>query len=139
MLNERPELADQIRRRIGASGLTPQQMRARLRAAGYPENLLDNYLEGSDTTRVLSPGSDVLDAVRVLGIVSVEEADSLYILTDSAQAVGTRSAPTRWRRMARGCRSSGCRSSVGPPACSSPRWRARWTSTTASAPATAWS
>ncbi len=87
MLNERPELADQIRRRIGASGLTRQQVRARLRAAGYPENLLDNYLEGSDTTRVLSPGSDVLDAVRVLGIVSVEEADSLYILTDSAQAV----------------------------------------------------
>ncbi len=44
-------------------------------------------MEGSDTTRVLSPRSDVLDAVRVLGIVSVEEADSLYILTDSAQAV----------------------------------------------------
>lgn len=87
MLNERPELADQIRRRIGASGLTRQQVRARLRAAGYPENLLDNYLEGADTTRVLRPGSDVLDAVRVLGIVSVEEADSLYVLTDSAQAL----------------------------------------------------
>ncbi len=87
MLNERPELAEQIRQRIGASGLTRQQVRARLRAAGYPENLLDNYLEGADTTRVLRPGSDVLDAVRVLGIVSVEEADSLYFLTDSAQAV----------------------------------------------------
>jgi protein involved in polysaccharide export with SLBB domain len=87
MLQERPELARQIRERIGASGLTRQQVRARLRAAGYPENLLDNYLEGADTTRALRPGSDVLDAVRVLGIVSVEEADSLYFLTDSAQAV----------------------------------------------------
>jgi len=87
LLQERPELAREIRSRIGGSGLTRPQVRARLRAAGYPENLLDAYMEGSDTTRVLHPGSDVLDAVRALGVVSVEEADSLYVLTDSAQAI----------------------------------------------------
>ncbi|MBK6424314.1 MAG: SLBB domain-containing protein [Gemmatimonadetes bacterium] len=74
----------QLRERIGTSGLTPEQIRARLRAAGYPEDLLDPYLAGADTTRKLNPGTDILEASRVLGLVSAEDAESLLVLTDSA-------------------------------------------------------
>jgi len=70
VLRSRPDLVTQLRQRIGASGLTPDQVRARLRAAGYPENLLDDYLSGADTTRVVTPNTNVLDAVRLLGIAS---------------------------------------------------------------------
>src|SRR5678815_4836237 len=51
---QNPALLEQLRQRIASSGLTPDQVRARLRAEGYPENLLDAYLSGStgsaDTT-----------------------------------------------------------------------------------------
>ncbi len=84
LLQERPDLVTELRQRIGASGLTPEQIRARLRAAGYPEDLLDPYLAGADTTRKFRPGTDILEATRVLGVVSAEEAQSLVALTDSA-------------------------------------------------------
>ncbi len=89
LLRQRPDLAAQLRDRIGASGLTAEQVRARLRAAGYPEDLLDPYLEGADTSRVgrVRPGADVVEAVRILGVVSADEADSLRQFTDSALAV----------------------------------------------------
>ena len=41
MLQNNPALLQQLRQRILTSGLTPDQVRARLRAEGYPENLLD--------------------------------------------------------------------------------------------------
>ena len=40
-LQQQPELARRLRERIGASGLTDDQIRVRLRAAGYPDSLLD--------------------------------------------------------------------------------------------------
>src|SRR3990170_2449747 len=46
LLQTRPDLINQLRQRIGTSGLTAEQVRARLRAEGYPENLLDAYLPG---------------------------------------------------------------------------------------------
>ena len=36
-----PALLQQLRQRILTSGLTPDQVRARLKAEGYPETLLD--------------------------------------------------------------------------------------------------
>jgi protein involved in polysaccharide export with SLBB domain len=87
LLGTRPDLVRQLRDRIGASGLTPEQIRARLRAAGYPETLLDDYLAGADTARALRPSSNILEAVRILGLVSGEEAESLLVLTDSALKV----------------------------------------------------
>ena len=39
------------------SGLTHDQVRARLRAAGYPENILDQYLSGADTSHDGAPRS----------------------------------------------------------------------------------
>jgi protein involved in polysaccharide export with SLBB domain len=79
LLRTRPDLVQQLRDRIGSSGLTPDQIRARLRAAGYPETLLDDYLVGADTTRHVKPGSNVIEAVRLLGLASSEELDSMQV------------------------------------------------------------
>ena len=83
---QNPALVQQLRERLLSSGLTPDQIRSRLRAAGYPETLLDEYLPGADTTRATRPGPRTLDAVRALGMLSDTEADSLR-LQDSVQAV----------------------------------------------------
>ena len=77
LLRDQPKLVEQLRQRISQSGLTPDQVRARLRAAGYPEGMLDDYLKGADTTKPAMFGPRTLDAVRALGVVSAEEADSL--------------------------------------------------------------
>lgn len=77
MLRNQPALVEQLRQRIGQSGLTPDQVRSRLRAAGYPEGMLDDYIAGADTTKPAQFGPRTLDAVRALGVVSAEEADSL--------------------------------------------------------------
>ena len=50
MLQNNPAMLQQLRQRIMTSGLTPDQVRARLRAEGYPESLLDAYLPGSTAT-----------------------------------------------------------------------------------------
>ncbi len=82
MLQGQPALVEQLRQRISQSGLTPDQVRSRLRALGYPEDLLDQYIQGADTTALARPGPGTLDAVRALGILSPQEADSLG-LSDS--------------------------------------------------------
>ena len=46
LLQSRPDLVAQLRQRLLSSGLTPDQVRARLKAEGYPESLLDAYLTG---------------------------------------------------------------------------------------------
>jgi hypothetical protein len=63
-LQNQPELVERLRQRLLESGLTPDQVRARLRAAGYPETLLDEYLMGADTTRMVRPGPRTLDLGR---------------------------------------------------------------------------
>jgi protein involved in polysaccharide export with SLBB domain len=77
ILRNQPALVEQLRRKLSQSGLTPDQVRARLRAAGYPEGMLDDYIAGADTTRPAQFGPKTLDAVLSLGVVSAEEADSL--------------------------------------------------------------
>jgi protein involved in polysaccharide export with SLBB domain len=86
ILQTQPELVRQLRERLQGSGLTPEQVRARLRAEGYPEDLLDAYLTGSDTTQTITPSPATIPAIRALGILSVEQVDSLAQL-DSARAM----------------------------------------------------
>jgi len=86
MLRNQPGLVEQLRQRLLRSGLTPDQVRSRLRAAGYPESILDEYLPGADSTRQVRPGQGTLDAVRALGILSEAESDSLQ-LQDSIRVV----------------------------------------------------
>jgi hypothetical protein len=69
LLRTRPDLVAQLRQRIGTSGLTPDQIRARLRAEGYPETLLDAYLPGGSGAPGDSvPSEETFAAVRALGI-----------------------------------------------------------------------
>src|SRR5687768_6004256 len=79
MLQTNPALLQQLRQRIMTSGLTPEQVRARLRAEGYPENLLDAYLNGGTGTVAdnAPPNADVLSAITRLGIVDTAEVDLL--------------------------------------------------------------
>ena len=69
LLQSRPDLVAQLRQRIMTSGMTADQIRARLRAEGYPPDLLDAYLPGAtgaDSTA--APSADVFSAVVALGI-----------------------------------------------------------------------
>ena len=86
MLQNQPDMVRQLRERLQESGLTDDQIRARLRAAGYPENILDQYLSGADTSMTVRPGPRTIDAVTALGILSPQELDSLQ-LADSSFAM----------------------------------------------------
>src|SRR5215208_6022964 len=70
MVQNNPALLQQLRQRIMTSGLTPEQVRARLRAEGYPETLLDAYLPGSTATAadIGTPSPQVFSAITALGI-----------------------------------------------------------------------
>jgi polysaccharide biosynthesis/export protein len=105
LLQNRPDLLNQLRQRLGSSGLSPDQVRARLRAQGYPDNLLDSYLQsdgrsgstgnpsdltggaaavsgaagalgsGANGNNPLLPSSDVFQALRELGIADSSDFD----------------------------------------------------------------
>ena len=102
LLQNRPDLLNQLKQRLGGSGLSPDQIRARLRAQGYPDNLLDSYLQGdgrSGSTGTTDPtggaaavggvagipgglnntsampSSDVFQALRELGIADSSDFD----------------------------------------------------------------
>ena len=78
MLRSNPALLEQLRQRILSSGLTPDQVRARLRAEGYPEDLLDAYLGTGDAAAAAgAPSDDVFTAVRALGIADSADIDLL--------------------------------------------------------------
>ena len=118
LLKSRPDLVNQLRQRITTSGMTPDQIRARLRAAGYPETLLDSYLSDSpgqaQTPANASNALDVLSAAKQLGIVDSTEfsasgspldstgmviarCDSLVADTTSARRSGCPPySPTAW-------------------------------------------
>jgi polysaccharide export outer membrane protein len=78
-------LGDQIRQRILQSGLTPDQIRARLRSAGYPENLIDQYMSQPTPGQAApTPTADMLRAVSVLGLGDfVTLGDTLGLSRDS--------------------------------------------------------
>jgi polysaccharide export outer membrane protein len=95
MLQNNPALLQQLRQRIMTSGLTPDQIRARLRAEGYPESLLDAYLPGSTG----SPDStvntnDVFSAVAQLGIADTTEVDLLRCGIDTDTLVISDTLPS---------------------------------------------
>ena len=81
LLRTRPDLASQLQSSIAGSGLTPDQVRARLRAEGYPESLLDSYLGRASAGGAAAPSSDVFSAVRALGLVDETDLDELMRLS----------------------------------------------------------
>jgi polysaccharide export outer membrane protein len=96
MLQGNPQLLNQLRERIMSSGMSQEQMRARLRAAGYPEELLDQFLgSGAMGGQSAPPTSQVLQAMRDLGLT--DEAD----LNELRRLAGLDGSDTD-RRRARG-------------------------------------
>ena len=69
-LQQQPGLADMVRSRISQSGLTPEQIRARLQASGYPGTLLDPYLSATAPSGLV-PGSQELAALQALGLPAI--------------------------------------------------------------------
>ncbi len=73
-VQQNPGLPDVIRQRLLQSGLTPEQVRARLQASGYPANLLDAYLGGGVASSAQPAGALELAAIQALGLPPVEQS-----------------------------------------------------------------
>lgn len=67
LMQARPDLLQQLRQRLASSGMSAEQIRARLRAEGYPADLLDAYMPGSTGTAA-APSTELYSAVLELGI-----------------------------------------------------------------------
>src|SRR5439155_15040635 len=83
-IQQNPGLAETIRRRIQATGLTPEQIRARLAASGYPAGLLDAYLGPAQPGQGLpQPGMQELTAIQTLGLgpLPTALAESIHVDT----------------------------------------------------------
>src|SRR3989440_930120 len=82
-IEQNPGLADVLRQRIQQSGLTPEQVRARLQAGGYPSNLLDPYLSSTPLGQgAPTPGVQELTAIQALGLEPIAvRVDSLPVDT----------------------------------------------------------
>jgi polysaccharide biosynthesis/export protein len=89
-VQQNPGLPDVIRQRLQQSGLTAEQVRARLAASGYPSNLLDAYMGGQASSGGASPvpGALELSAIQALGL-PVEQS---YLPIDSG-FIRTRAGP----------------------------------------------
>src|SRR5579859_5153599 len=66
-LQQQPGLGDVVRTRIAQSGLTPDQIRARRSASGYPSTLLDTYLS-ANAASAAAPTDQELAALQALGL-----------------------------------------------------------------------
>src|SRR2546425_7148872 len=74
-VSQNPGLPDVIRQRIAQSGLTADQVRARLQASGYPPTLLDAYLGAQIPGQAAPvPGAQELAAIQSLGLPSMATA-----------------------------------------------------------------
>ncbi|MEK6769809.1 MAG: SLBB domain-containing protein, partial [Gemmatimonadota bacterium] len=76
--------------RIRESGMTPDQIRARLQSAGYSQNILDAYL-GAEVDTTQRPTQDVLRALAALGLEPGEPGEpgdtaSLAVTPDTLPA-----------------------------------------------------
>jgi polysaccharide export outer membrane protein len=77
LLQSRPDWVQQLQERYRQSGLSNAQVRARLKAEGYPEDLLDQYLTGNGDGTAAAPSRQVFSAIRSLGITDSADVDDL--------------------------------------------------------------
>jgi protein involved in polysaccharide export with SLBB domain len=78
-----PGMANTIQARIAQSGLSPDQVRSRLQAAGYAPNLLDAYMGDSATVAnaQLTPGAQETSAIEALGLPALVRTDTITTKT----------------------------------------------------------
>jgi polysaccharide export outer membrane protein len=73
-----PAAIARLQQMMQASGMSPEQIHDRLKAQGYPESLLDQYLPGAARTDSTSvPSDDVFAAIKALGLGDSTAVDSL--------------------------------------------------------------
>lgn len=96
MMQNDPQALQRLRQQIMSSGLTPDQVRARLREQGYPESMLDAYLSGGlgAIGDSLPQTENVFDALTALGISDSTDVDLLRCGIDP-DSVGTDSTAVR--------------------------------------------
>src|SRR5436190_4655486 len=90
-LQQQPGLGDMVRSRISQSGLTPEQIRARLQASGYPASLLDPYFSATQPAGSPPPGAQELAALQALGLPSITNTVLPY---DTGLVRSARTAPS---------------------------------------------
>jgi polysaccharide export outer membrane protein len=79
----RPEMVQQLRQRLATSGLSREQIRARLRAEGYPEDILDAYLPGAVDSPD-APSAELFTAIQELGIADSADVAVLRTMQGSS-------------------------------------------------------
>src|SRR5689334_11809344 len=94
LLQTRPDLVQQLRERMLSSGMTPEQIRARLRAEGYPEDLLDAYMPGARGDSV-KPTATVLRAIQELGIADSTDLANGFSADTLFDSLGVRRSISR--------------------------------------------
>ena len=76
LLRQNPQLQAQLRANVLSSGLTPEQIRDRLGAAGYPPGLLDPYLFDNTSGGGVTLDPAMLRAISLLGVKTLPTVDS---------------------------------------------------------------
>src|SRR5437016_3557285 len=72
----RSDATGRVQQLLQGSGMTPEQIRSRLQAQGYPQSLLDSYLPGSSGPAA-APNENVFAAVAALGLATSGAIDTL--------------------------------------------------------------
>jgi polysaccharide export outer membrane protein len=85
------DVASRLQSIMGTTGMTAEQIRARLRGQGYSESLLDRYMPGAMGTDSLSiPDEDVFAAISALGIADSASVDTARAMTRNQRATRQR-------------------------------------------------
>ncbi|MBI4503053.1 MAG: SLBB domain-containing protein, partial [Gemmatimonadetes bacterium] len=82
LVQQNPSLGPVIQQQLSSSGLSPEEIRARLAAAGYPPTALDAFIK-RDTTGLPFAGEQTLAALRALRLTSFVTRDSILLYGDS--------------------------------------------------------
>ncbi len=82
MAQQDPALGERLRQQLLQSGLTPDQVRARLREAGYPSGMLDSFL-GADSITPPDPTMEMIQVISSLGLAEFDMQDSLLFAGDT--------------------------------------------------------
>ena len=77
------ESPDLVRQQLLQSGLSEQQIRLRIRAAGLPADIFDGYYPSDPTDAAIGFDGDAINALEALGI-SAETADGLELVPVTA-------------------------------------------------------
>src|SRR6266550_4143501 len=90
-LQQQPGLGDMVRSRIAQSGLSAEQIRARLSASGYPSTLLDPYLNATSPGGAPAPGAQELASIQALGL---PVSNTALVSLDTGLVRSARTAPS---------------------------------------------